>query len=114
MTDQKLYRILTPNGQLSYDTFVVLAEQPRTIKAGCVLVAQKRTGRLLSVHDSRLFPAESAAPVAAARKPRHVCLKCGRVEGVVEDLVTCPQHGGVACGMVEPSATHGPPPCIGR
>jgi hypothetical protein len=106
MADPKRYRILTPDGLLSYDTFVVSAEQPRTIRAGCVLVAHQRTGRLLTVHETRLFPAEAHAPAAVARKPKSACLKCGRVKGVIEDMVTCPHHGDAACPMIEPSATH--------
>lgn len=99
MASPQQFRILTPDSQLTHDTFVVPAEQPRTIKAGCVLVAHRDTGAMLTVHRTRLFPADS---MTADKKPKSACLKCGRVAGVIEDRVTCPEHGGVACGMVEP------------
>ena len=100
MANQKQFRILTPDGLLSSDTFVVPAEQPRTIKAGCVLVVHQQSGYVLTVHQTRLFPVDLAAVV---KKPRNACLKCGRVAGVIEDRVTCPEHGNAACWMVEPS-----------
>ena len=103
MIGQRRFRILSPDGLLSGDIFVLPEEQPRTIKAGCVLVVQERTGRPLTVHDTRLFPAEAAESVAVVGEPKSVCLKCGRVKGVVEDQVTCPEHEGASCSMLEPS-----------
>ena len=98
MANQKQFRILTPDGLLSSDTFVVPAEQPRTIKAGCVLVVHQQSGYMLTVHQTRLFP---TVPTAVATKPKSACLKCGRVAGVIGDRVTCPEHGNTACWMVE-------------
>jgi hypothetical protein len=98
MTSQQ-YRILTPDGLLTVDTFVLAAQQPPSVKAGCTLVVHQQSGAAITVHKTRLFPAD---PMAAIEKPKSVCLKCGRVEGVIQDRVTCPEHGGIACGMVEP------------
>ena len=103
MAGQRHFHILTPDGLLSSDTFVLPAEQPRNIKAGCVVVIHERSGTMLTVHDSRLFPAGAAAPSPMAQQPKSACLKCGRVAGVVGDEVTCPSHGGGPCGMLHPS-----------
>jgi len=104
MTGQRRFRILTPDGLLSSDTFVLPAEQPRNIQAGCVVVVHERSGTMLTVHDSRLFPAGAAASLPMAQQPKSVCLKCGRVAGVVGgDEVTCPTHGSSSCGMLRPS-----------
>ena len=57
MTGQRRFRILTPDGLLSRDTFVLPATQPRNIPAGCVRVIHELSGVLLTVHDTHLFPA---------------------------------------------------------
>ena len=88
MADPQRLRILTPDGLLSDDTFVVPALQPRTIKAGCILVVDERTGRVLTVHDTRLFPAAVADDPPVAGQSRSVCLKCGRVGGVIGEQVS--------------------------
>jgi hypothetical protein len=87
------FRILTPDGGLSYDTFTVAARQPENIKADCLLVVDEATGKRLTVHETRLFPADVPAQYAPlpADAPRSVCLECGRVRGVVEDAVRCPR-----------------------
>jgi hypothetical protein len=103
MADRRQFRILSPDGLLSYDTYVLPPEQPRTIRAGCVLVIDERTGRAFTVHDTRLFPAEAAGSIAPVERPKHVCLKCGKVEGVIDDQVTCPTNDGGSCGLLEPS-----------
>jgi hypothetical protein len=96
MVDQKQYRILTPDGRLSHDTFVVASEQPSAIQQGCVLVVNDRDGTQLTTHRDRLFS------VANAGEPKKVCLKCGRVLGVVEDQVQCPYDEGSLCELIEP------------
>jgi hypothetical protein len=103
MVANRRFRILTPDGLLSPDTFLLPAEQPHTISEGCVLVIDERSGILLTVHQTRLFPAETAPFLPVVDKANSPCLRCGRVRGVVEDQVACPEHGGAACGMVEPS-----------
>jgi hypothetical protein len=110
MAGQNGYRILTPDGLLTRDTFVLSPEQPNTIKAGCVLVVGQRSGTVLSVHESRLLPAEASSPPTAVGQWKRACMKCGKVQGVVEDQVTCPNEDGGPCGLVEPSrrAARGP------
>jgi hypothetical protein len=103
MTSQRRFRILTPDGTLSRDTFALPAEQPRTIKADCVLVIDQRSGRALTVHGTRLFPVEAAPAPAVAIEEKHVCLKCGKVQGVVEDQVSCLSRDGSPCGLLESS-----------
>ena len=103
MTEQKRFRILTPDGLLSPDTYLISAEQPSNIKSGCLLAVDQQSGRRITVHESRIFPAEAADAPPFDPAAMSVCLKCGRVEGVVEDQVTCPHHGDAACGLVAPS-----------
>lgn len=100
MTDEKQFRILTPDGRLSHDTFVVPVEQPRKIKTGCLLVLHEGSGRRVTVHTTRLFPADAVSSLPFGRQ-LDVCPTCGRVEGVVEDQITCPYHGDSPCGLVE-------------
>jgi len=100
MTDVKQFRILTPDGRLSHDTFDVPVEQPSKIKADCVLVVHVGSGRRVTVHSTRLFPADAVGAHPLGRQ-LDVCPTCGRVEGVVEDQITCPYHGEAPCGLVE-------------
>jgi len=100
MDDHKRFRVLTPDGLLSRDTFLVPLEQPNNIKAGCLLVIHEPSGRQFTVHDTRVFPASATNTLSAGSPTTSVCLKCGKVQGVVGDQVTCPSHGG-ACGLVE-------------
>ena len=103
MANKKRFRILTPDGLLSGETFVLPPEQPRSIRPGCVLVVSQRTGALLTVHDTRLFPAKAADSVGVVGESKSVCLQCGRVKGVIEDQVSCPYHDANPCGMIQPS-----------
>ena len=96
MADQKQYRILTPDGRLSHDTFVVPSEQPATIQANCLLLVNDSDGTQLTVHRDRLFA------IADAGEATKVCLKCGRVLGVVEDQVQCPYDEDGLCNFLEP------------
>jgi hypothetical protein len=96
MANQKLYRILTPDGRLSHDTFVVASEQPKAIHPGCVLVVNVDDDTRLTVHRDRLFM------TAEAKEPQMVCLRCGRVSGVAEDQVQCLYDEGKACDLLEP------------
>jgi hypothetical protein len=102
MPGQKRFRILTPDGLLSHDTFVLPANQPRDIPAGCVRVIHEQSGRMVTVHDSRLFPAGATESPQFAQKPMSACLKCGRVAGVMAEQVTCPDHSEGTCGMLHP------------
>jgi hypothetical protein len=90
---------------LSGDTFVLPPEQPRNLKADCTLVIHERSGALLTVRDTRLFPAEAAGALPVADASKSACLKCGTVQGVIEDRVSFRDHDGGSCGMVEPSKT---------
>ena len=96
MANQKQYRILTPDGRLSHDTFAVASEQPKAIHPGCVLVVNVDDGTRLTVHRDRLFL------TAEPEEPQRVCLRCGRVSGVVEDQVQCPYDQGNSCELLEP------------
>jgi hypothetical protein len=100
MRPQKKYRILTPDGALSDDAYILAPHQPFTIKADCVLAVDEYTGDEITVHETRLFPDHDERLAPAAERPMSVCLKCGRVEGVVEDQVSCPYRED-SCGMVE-------------
>ena len=102
MAEVHRFRILTPDGTLSRETFAIAPEQPETVKADCLLVVDETTGQRLTIHETRLFPAElHGAPVPRA-VARSVCLECGRVSGVVEDEVACPNHqDGTPCELVQ-------------
>lgn len=98
MTKPQRFRILTVEGVLSYDTFVIGAQQPTGVIAGCLVVVNEQDGRQLTVHRTRLVPVgETPRP----SPPKTACMECGRVEGVVKDEVVCPHHGGVACGLLK-------------
>jgi hypothetical protein len=96
MADQKQYRILTPDGRLSHDAFVVASEQPTVTPTGCVLVISDRDGAQLTVHRDRLFA------TAAAGERKRACLRCGRVLGIPQDQVQCPYDEGNPCELLEP------------
>jgi hypothetical protein len=98
MNHPELYRILLPDGTLSREIFSIAANQPEGILPGCVLVGSDRDGTQVTVHGSRLFQ------TALAQPPR-ACLKCGRVEGVVEDQVECPFGEAEPCEFVEPAVS---------
>ena len=109
MSCQRRFRILTPNGMLSGDTFVLPPEQPRNRKAGCTLVIHERTGSPLTVHDTRLFPAEAAGALPIVDAPNSVSLNYDRVRRVIEVRLNRPDHDGSSRGMVEPN---GPPSAL--
>ncbi len=96
MADQKEYRVLTPDGHLSHETFVVACEQPKTIQADCVVVVNVDDGAQLTVHRDRLFL------TADAGERKRACLRCGQVLGVAEDQVHCPYDEGNPCELLEP------------
>jgi hypothetical protein len=96
MDDQKHYRILTPEGRLSHETFVVAVQQPETLQEGCVLVVNDVDGAQLTTHRDRLF---ATVEVGEHKK---ACLRCGKVLGVVEDEVQCPYDEGSSCDLLEP------------
>ena len=96
MEDDQRFRVLTPNGRLSHDTFVLASEQPEAIQEGCVLVVNNRDGTRLTAHRDRLFS------MTRLGEPKKACLRCGRVSGVVEDQVQCPYDEGSLCDLLEP------------
>ena len=104
MPGQRRFRILTPDGFLSHDTFVLPANQPRNIPVGCVRVVHEQSGTMLTVHDSRLFPAGTTESALLVQKPMTVCLKCGHVTGVAGDEVSCPTSSDGTCGMLHPES----------
>ncbi len=100
----RFFRILTPDGLLSQDRFVLPTRQPLGIALGCISVVHERTGAMLIVHDTRLFPADAARTVPVERQRPSVCRKCGHVAGIAEDCVSCPEHYGAECGIRRPAA----------
>jgi hypothetical protein len=99
MTHETHFRLVLPGGLASLDTFVPVSPQPHRIRAGCVLMIHEPSGRELTVHTSRLLPVE--VEIEAAEHDAHrVCLTCGKVEGVVEDEVVCPNEASGVCTMV--------------
>ncbi len=101
MTQKARFYILTPEGIVPPDTFVLADQQPQKILEGCVLIVHEATHRQMTIHRTRLIPINDPA-VASLKKHKHsVCTKCGKVEGVVLDNVSCPNHHGINCGMLE-------------
>jgi hypothetical protein len=96
MDERKHYRILTPEGRLSHDTFVAAAQQPETLQEGCVFVVNDVDGTQLTTHRDRLFSTIEAG------EHKKVCLRCGKVLGVVEDEVQCPYDEDSPCDLLEP------------
>ena len=103
MTSETLFRILTPEGLLSYDVFTLAQPQPAGLKPDCVAVVDQNNGRQMTVHKTRLVSSTMPAAVEAKGHRKSVCLKCGRVEGVVQEQIRCPHHHNVSCGLVEAS-----------
>lgn len=101
MPKTEQFRILTPEGLVTFDTFALAGEQPQGLKEGCCLLVQEASGRLVTVHRTRLIPVDDEGVRAADRQRKSPCLRCGRVEGVVGDGVVCPEHRGAACGLLE-------------
>jgi hypothetical protein len=99
MAAHKRFRILTPDRRLSGGTFVPAAQQPSRIATGCVLMVDEQSGTTLTVHATRLVPLETADVRPVHGIADSVCLKCGRVEGVVEDQVNCLYEGDASCGL---------------
>ena len=101
MPESGRFRILTPDDLISYDTFVIADEQSLSIEAGCLVLIHEASGRRVAVHRTRLVPVTGASVQVPKRQHRHVCEKCGKVEGVAEDQVVCPFRGRSNCGLVE-------------
>ena len=101
MSGQERFRIFTADRILSYDTFLIAAQQPANIKTDCLLAVNERDGSRLTVHSTRLIPVEPKGRPAPPRETKGFCLKCGKVEGIVEDQVSCPHRGDVPCGLLE-------------
>jgi hypothetical protein len=100
VTEKARYYILTAEGAIPPDVFVLADEQPKTIIEGCVLLVHEASGKQLSVHRTRIIPIND--PTVASLKHQHsVCPTCGKVAGIVLDKVTCPYQGGSDCGLLE-------------
>jgi hypothetical protein len=97
------FRVLTPDHLVSYDTFVLADRQPANLDPDCVLLINESDGRPLVAHKTRLIAVKSSGDAPPAMRPRSVCLTCGKVEGVFEDEVVCPEHGGGPCHLVQPA-----------
>jgi hypothetical protein len=99
MPERARFHILTPDGMLSQDTFVLAERQPQRILEGCVLVLDEATHRQMTVHRTRLVPTSDSTVTPMSHK-HSACPKCGKVAGVLLDNVPCPNHYGVHCGLV--------------
>jgi hypothetical protein len=95
------FRILTPDGLISSDTFLVAAPQPATVKADCVLVIHEIDGMRLTIHRTRLIAVGSAVKRVPRTSATSICLQCGKVKGVVEDQVKCLHPGKTHCDLIE-------------
>ncbi len=102
MPTEPRFRLLTPDGFVTYDTFVLAFEQPTAGEAHCMSVVHEATGRELTVHRTRLVPVDETVEPARDHPRLSACLRCGRVPGVADDEVTCPYHGRLGCGLLEP------------
>jgi hypothetical protein len=111
MISQRRFRILTPEHGFSIDTFVLPPKQPCNIKAGCTAVIHERSGMLVTVHDTRLFPAEAAKVLPVGDEPKSACSKCDSVQGVIEVQLSRPHRGGNLRGILQSNQT---PPTIIR
>jgi hypothetical protein len=99
------FRVLTVEGLLSYDVFVIAEQQPSNLTPGDVLIFNENTYTALTVSRQRLVPLGTPGYTVAGRHaPRIACHKCGKVEGVQDDGVHCPVHHGIECGMGEVKA----------
>lgn len=96
MHNQTHYRILTPDGRLSRETFSPANEQPSTLHKDCLLVVNDDDRTQLTVHRERLFA------TATAEDHGRVCLRCGKVLGVSEDQIQCLYDEGDAGELLKP------------
>jgi hypothetical protein len=101
MTENTHYCVLTPEGAITADTFLIADKQPIDILEGCLLVVHQPSGKQLTVHRTRLIPLTNQNAAYSEHK-LNVCHKCGKVEGVVLERVICPHHGGTDCGLLAP------------
>lgn len=98
---KRRFRLHTPEGLVTRDTFVLADEQPDWIKADCLLLIHESSGRTITAHGTRLVPAEDPLRDNHDHEAKSVCASCGHVEGVVEDEVTCPHLEDDGCGLVK-------------
>ena len=101
MSGKERFRLVTPDGLISHDTFVLVDQQPPAFRDECLLLAHSASGRRIAVHRSRVVGARDPEVRALEHRQRSVCLECGKVEGIVEDRVTCPHHDDAECGLLE-------------
>jgi hypothetical protein len=101
MAPKQRVRLLTHDGLATYDTFVLADETPENINPDCVLVVNEATGHQLTVHRSRLLPAEDLRAVPIDHERKSPCPTCGEVAGVVEDRITCPHENDGPCSLLE-------------
>jgi VanZ family protein len=97
MPNRKRFRVLTPEGLVTHDTFTLADEQPESIKADCMLLVHESSGRTITAHGTRLIPAADPPGNNHDHQQKSVCMNCGHVEGVIEDQVACPHLGDKDC-----------------
>jgi hypothetical protein len=98
------FRVLTPDGLISYDVYALAVSQPPSLRAGCVLLINQSDGTRLVASRTRLIAIGSPGDVLPVSRAKSVCLKCGKVEGVPEDGVVCPHHNPHVCDLLEEHA----------
>ena len=100
MYNVQRFRIVTVEGLLSHDTFVIAAEHAAPAKTGCLVVINERNGA--GDRASRppgAFGARGSAD-SLSREPDGLPEMRAR-QGVVQDHVSCPYHGDIPCGLLE-------------
>jgi hypothetical protein len=102
MKNHPRYRIVTPDGRLTRDTFLIADQQPPTLDEDCLLLIDESDGRQVAVHETRMFPPEAAGHPPFDDPAAWVCKECGKVDGVEGDAVRCPYGSNRPCGLVEP------------
>jgi hypothetical protein len=102
MKNHQHYRIVTPDGRLSRDTFIIADQQPVTLEEDCLLMIDESDGREVAVHDTRLFPPEAVGHSPFDDPAGCVCKECGKVDGLEGEQEECPYGSDARCGLVEP------------
>ncbi len=58
MSQNPRFRVMSTDGLVSYDTFLIADRQPDSVQPGCLLLVDERTGKEVAVHETRIVPAQ--------------------------------------------------------